>query len=116
MKLSNNKKIISLAIGSLMALSFFSSSLFAAEVNPFGMADINQHTYQVASNDAKCGEGKCGGSKAKMSSAEGKCGASKEKMNSSEGKCGASKDKMNSAEGKCGASKAKSKESKCGGN
>lgn len=130
MKISNNKKTVSLAIGSLIALSFASSSVFAAQANPFGMANINHHTYQVASNDTKCGEGKCGASKAKMKSTEGKCGASKDKMESVEGKCGASKDKMKSVEdkcgasktkmesveGKCGASKTKSKEAKCGGN
>jgi len=116
MKICNNKKTVSLTIGSLMALSFASSPLFAAEVNPFGITNSNQHTYQVASNDSKCGEGKCGASKDKMKSAEGKCGASKDKMTSTEGKCGSSKDKMESMEGKCGASKAKSKEAKCGGN
>ncbi len=116
MKTSNNTKTVSLAIGSLIALSFASSSVFAAQANPFGMTNVNHHTYQVASNDTKCGEGKCGASKDKMKSVEGKCGASKAKMTPTEGKCGASKDKMESVEGKCGASKTKSKEAKCGGN
>lgn len=105
MKFINNIKTFSLTIGSLLALVVVSGSVTAAETNPFGMVNIN-HTYQVASNGSKCGEGKCGASKAKSSSAEAKCGASKAK--STEAKCGASKPKEQSS--------SKSNEGKCGGN
>ena len=63
--------------------------------------------YEVQTLEGKCGEGKCGGSKAKKEGkcGEGKCGGDKDKKAKKEGKCG---------EGKCGGSKAK-KEAKCGG-
>ncbi len=59
--------------------------------------------YQLAANDAKPMEGKCGADK---KSADGKCGADMSKKK--DGKCG---------EGKCGADKkkdSKKKEGKCG--
>ena len=65
----------------------------ASSDNPFGLQELGAD-YQMTiamSNESKCGEGKCGGTKP----AEGKCG---------EGKCGGTKP----AEGKCGAGK-------CGG-
>ena len=56
------------------------------------LAEVNAETPKTMA-EGKCGEGKCGGDKAKK---EGKCG---------EGKCGGDKAKK---EGKCG-------EGKCGG-
>ena len=90
----NNLTALSLATGTALVLGLASSTAFAESTNPFGMSELSQG-YQVSMNEGKCGEGKCGGSKAKSS--EGKCG---------EGKCGGSKAK--SSEGKCG-------EGKCGG-
>ncbi len=80
----------------------------AASSNPFALNDLSQG-YQVAqvekSKDGKCGEGKCGGTKAKTTDTktkDGKCG---------EGKCGGTQAKATDAkakDGKCG-------EGKCGG-
>lgn len=56
---------------------------------------------------AKCGAGKCGGSKdAKTKTADAKCGANKEKMADL---------KEKSMDAKCGAGKEKAAEAKCGG-
>ncbi len=98
MKTVNNLKTLSLASGAALALSVASSTVLAADNNPFGMTELNGG-YQVAMNEGKCGEGKCGGSKAKET--EGKCGGDKAKK--TEGKCGGSKAKE--TEGKCGGSK-----------
>ncbi|HBS27112.1 MAG TPA: hypothetical protein DD827_08310, partial [Gammaproteobacteria bacterium] len=57
-----------------LAGSLAFSGAASADANPFGLTDLSSG-YQVAM-EGKCGEGKCGGDKAK---AEGKCG---------EGKCG----------------------------
>ena len=108
MKTVNNLRTLSLASGAALVLSVASGTVLAADNNPFGMTKLNQG-YQVAMNEGKCGEGKCGGSKAKET--EGKCGGSKAKE--AEGKCGGSKAKE--TEGKCGGSKAKETEGKCGG-
>ena len=94
MKTVNNLKSLSLATGAALVLSLASGTVLAADSNPFGMTKLTEG-YQVAMKEGKCGEGKCGGDKAKK--AEGKCG---------EGKCGG--DKAKKAEGKCG-------EGKCGG-
>ena len=89
-------KPIALALGAAFATSL-AGGAYAAE-NPFGQTELSSG-YMVADSHAKdkmegkCGEGKCGGDKAKK---EGKCG---------EGKCGGDKAKK---EGKCG-------EGKCGG-
>ncbi len=88
MKTVNNFKTLSLASGAALALSVASSTVIAADSNPFGMSKLNEG-YQVAMNEGKCGEGKCGGSKAKET--EGKCGGDKAKK--AEGKCGGSKTK-----------------------
>lgn len=68
--------------------------------------------YQLAENDAKPMEGKCGADK---KSADGKCGADMSKKKDGkcgEGKCGAGM-KKSTKEGKCGTSK--KAEGKCGG-
>ncbi len=96
----NNIKALTLATGTALALGLASTAAFADNTNPFDMNELSQG-YQVAMEEGKCGEGKCGASKTKSS--EGKCG---------EGKCGASKTKT--TEGKCGDSKTKSAEGKCG--
>jgi len=98
---------IAAALGAAFAMSLAASPASAATANPFGMSDLSNGYQQIAGahKDGKCGEGKCGGSKAKEAKCgEGKCGAkSKAKKNGTEAKCG---------EGKCGGSKAK--EAKCG--
>lgn len=100
MKTVNNLKTLSLASGAALVLSVASATALADDNNPFGMTKLSEG-YQIAMDEGKCGEGKCGGSKAKKS--EGKCGGSK--AEESEGKCGGNKSKE--TEGKCGASKAK---------
>ena len=87
------------AIMGLLAFSVFASNVAKAETNPFATQDLVTFAPEGVSEGkakGKCGEGKCGESKAK---AKGKCG---------EGKCGESKGK---AKGKCGEGKSK----KCGG-
>lgn len=94
--------ILSLAVGSALIASSFTSAL-AADANPFSAKSLAQG-YQVAENDKKA-EGKCGGhteDKHASKQGEAKCGADKKADNSdhdkhdkkAEGKCG---------EGKCGA-------------
>ena len=65
---------IAAALGAAFAMSLAAAPVSADTANPFGMSDLNSGYQQVA--EGKCGEGKCGGDKAKK---EGKCG---------EGKCG----------------------------
>jgi uncharacterized low-complexity protein len=97
------KKSLSVAMGATFAAAMTASpAAFSAEANPFGMQNLESGYMQVAEAEGKCGEGKCGGDKAKKEGkcGEGKCGGDKAKK---EGKCG---------EGKCGGDKAK--EAKCG--
>ena len=98
--MSHNKKFKPLAItlGTAFAAGIGSTSAANAEENPFGLAKLSEG-YMVAEKGAegKCGEGKCGGEKAKAK--EGKCG---------EGKCGGEKSKakvVKCGEGKCGGAK-----------
>ena len=88
-------KMLGIAAGTAMGMALTAGAV-NAEVNPFEMTKLNSG-YSVAMSDSpdegKCGEGKCGGDKAKK---EAKCG---------EGKCGGDKAKK---EAKCG-------EGKCGG-
>lgn len=58
---------------------------------------------------AKCGVGKCGGSKTKIEE-QSKCGGDKSKTPNA--KCGG--DKAKAAEAKCGATKEKATDTKCG--
>jgi len=104
---NNTIKPLSLATGAALALSVIGSSAMAAQTNPFGMTELSQG-YTLTIAEAKCGQAKCGGNKAK--SAEAKCGGNKTKK--ADAKCGANKSKA--AEGKCGAKKSKATESKCG--
>ena len=85
------KKSLSIALGTTFVAAMSASPVANADANPFGMQNLESGYMQVA--EGKCGEGKCGGDKAK----EAKCG---------EGKCGG--DKKHKKEGKCG-------EGKCGG-
>jgi uncharacterized low-complexity protein len=101
------KKPLAVAINTAFSVSLAASSIAYAQGNPFGMNDLSTG-YMVAeaettppSDEAKGGEGKCGGDKAEET--EGKCGEGK----CGEGKCGG--DKAEDAEGKCG-------EGKCGSN
>ncbi|MBE0498017.1 MAG: hypothetical protein IBX43_02110 [Campylobacterales bacterium] len=60
----------------------------------------------AAEAGAKCGAGKCGGSKDAKTKEQGKCGSSKEKA--ADAKCGGDKEKKADAKcgtGKCGGSK-----------
>jgi len=88
-------KMLGIAAGTALGVVLTAGSA-NAEVNPFEMTKLDTG-YTVAMSDTpdegKCGEGKCGGDKAKK---EAKCG---------EGKCGGDKAKK---EAKCG-------EGKCGG-
>ncbi len=98
-----------LAIGSAFALSVAATAINAAE-NPFALKSLSSG-YQVAENDAKakdgkCGAGKCGAHMKKEKKAK-KDACSPEKMK--EGACSAEKMK----EGACSAEKMK--EGACGG-
>lgn len=82
------------AVGAAFIAGMATAPVATAAENPFAATELSSgYSQQVAMNEGKCGEGKCGGKKAE---GEGKCG---------EGKCGGSK---TSSEGKCG-------EGKCGG-
>jgi len=70
------KKSLSVAMGATFAAAMATSPVASADANPFGMQNLESGYMQVA--EGKCGEGKCGGDKAK----EAKCG---------EGKCGGDK-------------------------
>ncbi|MGB0237298.1 MAG: hypothetical protein ACPG4B_00440 [Cycloclasticus sp.] len=85
---NSTKKPLAAALGAAFVTSMAFVPTANAESNPFGASEL-ETGYMVLA-EGKCGEGKCGGDKAK----EAKCG---------EGKCG---------EGKCGGDKAK--EAKCG--
>jgi uncharacterized low-complexity protein len=109
------KKPLSVAMGATFLTAMAVSPIASADANPFGIQDLNNGYMQVA--EGKCGEGKCGGEKAK----EAKCGGEKAK----EAKCGGEKAKeAKCGEGKCGegmmnksekAKEAKCGEGKCGG-
>ncbi len=105
--MNKTQKTISLAIGGAFALSIAASTVNAAE-NPFALKSLSSG-YQVADNqtkakDGKCGTGKCGANMKKSEKvAEGNCSAEK----AHEGKCGGEK----TVEGKCSADKAH--EGKC---
>ena len=71
------KTTIATALGAVAIGSLASVSL-QANASPFGMQTLNSG-YMQDTAEGKCGEGKCGGDKAKKASKEGKCG---------EGKCG----------------------------
>ena len=68
------------AVMGLLAFSVFTSNVAKAEVNPFASQDLVTFAPDGASEGkAKCGEGKCGESKAKSKAkcGEGKCGQGK---------------------------------------
>ena len=94
-------------VGAAFIAGMATTPLASAAENPFAAKELSSgYSQQVAMNEGKCGEGKCGGDKAKK--AEGKCGEGKcggDKAKKAEGKCG---------EGKCGGDKAKKAEGKCG--
>jgi uncharacterized low-complexity protein len=109
------KKSLSIALGTTFAAAMSASPVANADVNPFGMQNLESGYMHVA--EGKCGEGKCGEGKmnkegeGEAKAKEGKCGEGKAK----EAKCG---------EGKCGegmenksekAKEAKCGEGKCGG-
>uniref|UniRef100_UPI000B4A5DFD HvfA family oxazolone/thioamide-modified RiPP metallophore n=1 Tax=Lacimicrobium sp. SS2-24 TaxID=2005569 RepID=UPI000B4A5DFD len=91
---------IATALGAVV-IGSLSHVAVASEAGNFGMQTLESGYMQFA--EGKCGEGKCGGDKAKKEGkcGEGKCGGDKAHK---EGKCG---------EGKCGGDKAH-KEGKCG--
>jgi uncharacterized low-complexity protein len=104
------KKSLSIALGTTFVAAMSAAPVANADVNPFGMQNLESGYMHVA-------EGKCGEGKAK----EGKCGEGKAK----EAKCGEGKAKeAKCGEGKCGegmmnksdkAKEAKCGEGKCGG-
>ena len=106
-------KPLAAAMGAAFVTSLATAPVANAAENPFTMTELSSG-YMVADAhmEGKCGEGKCGGDKAKKEGkcGEGKCGGDKAKKKGcddkakKEGKCG---------EGKCGGDKA-TKEGKCG--
>ena len=113
-------KIVKAMIASLSMLFILAASPIAnASENPFGMSAQAADQMQLAdSHEAKCGEGKCGGSMKKDAKKDGKCGTGK----CGEGKCGDSMKKGakdgKCAEGKCVGSMKKDAmpAGNCGGN
>jgi uncharacterized low-complexity protein len=97
------KTAIATALGAVVIGSLASISV-QANTSPFSVQSLDSG-YMLIAEEGKCGEGKCGGDKAKKAAKtmkEGKCG---------EGKCGgdkAEKAAKTMKEGKCG-------EGKCGG-
>lgn len=96
----SKKTSFSLSLGTAFAVAALSAPLAAHSESVFKSQSLSQG-YQLAENDAKTPEGKCGADKMK----DGKCGAATKTDKKMEGKCG---------EGKCGASKKKTHEAKCG--
>jgi uncharacterized low-complexity protein len=100
------KRTLATAVGATLAGSLAFAAGTQAGENPFGLQELNSGYMQVAMEEGKCGEGKCG---EKMKTQEGKCG---EEMKAKEGACGekmkeeAAKPPM---EGKCGEGKCGSK-------
>jgi uncharacterized low-complexity protein len=75
-----SKKTVSLVIGSAFAASIAAAPIASAADNPFEM-DSLKNGYQVAGvakgEEAKCGEGKCGGASDDEKGGEAKCGEAK---------------------------------------
>ncbi|OOZ74959.1 hypothetical protein BOW49_02210 [Solemya velum gill symbiont] len=65
------------ASGAIIALGMAGTAHAAADANPFGLTALD-NGYRVAQSatEGKCGEGKCGGNKAK-SATEASCGGDK---------------------------------------
>ena len=103
MSTKKSLKPVAAAVGAAFASSMMLSGTVSAGENPFGLSELNGGYMQIAqaAKEGKCGEGKCGGTKASEGKPmEGKCG---------EGKCGGTKaSEGKPMEGKCG-------EGKCGG-
>ena len=110
MLMKRTLKPLAAALGTTFVVALAASPIANATDNPFSLTEISGG-YMVADKaEGKCGEGKCGGAKAKdTKETEGKCGGAKAKdTKETEGKCG---------EGKCGGAKAKDTketEGKCG--
>jgi uncharacterized low-complexity protein len=89
------KKLLTVAVSTSLAGALLASNtLFAADASLDAAAKVLEVTADTApaTQEGKCGEGKCGGDK--KDGKEGKCG---------EGKCGG--DKKEGKEGKCGEAK-----------
>lgn len=88
----NAKKPLSIAIGTLAAVSFSLAASADQSGNPFEIEDLNQGTSislgDEPKDEGKCGEGNCGEDKDEGKCGEGSCG---------EGNCGEDED-----EGSCG--------------
>jgi len=99
------KKSLSIALGTTFVAAMSAAPVANADVNPFGMQNLESGYMHVA--EGKCGEGKCGESKGEKAK-EAKCGEGKGEK-AKEAKCG---------EGKCGEGMMnksdKAKEDKCG--
>ncbi|MGD9021402.1 MAG: hypothetical protein PVF46_06355 [Lysobacterales bacterium] len=113
---SKTLKPVTAAICMALATGLGASASAVADSNPFSVADLDAG-YQLAGEkgkEGKCGEGKCGGDKAKAKGKEGACGEKHRKDH--EGKCGGDQ-RANSEKGKEGAcgEKNKDKEGSCGG-
>ena len=98
------KNPLAIALGAAFVTSLAGTPVANAADNPFAMSELSSGYVVAEMAEGKCGEGKCGGDKAK---AEGKCGGDKA---GAEGKCGGDKAETMATEG---ADKAK-KEGKCG--
>lgn len=107
--MNNSPKSIALAVSGAFALSIAATSVNAAE-NPFAAKSLSSG-YQVAEQDAKMKDGKCGANMKKMKKTktekakEGSCSAEKMKDGSCSAEMKGSADKAR--EGYCSAEKMK---------
>ena len=107
MKPSTKKSKLAMAVaGAIAAGGAFSVQAATSTANPFAANKLSGGYMQLA--EANCGEGKCGGKKAKGADGEAKCGGDKKTDHSCGGdkKAAAGGDKK--TDGSCG-------EGKCGG-
>ena len=108
------KKPLAIALGAAFVTSLAGTPVANAAENPFAMSELSSGYVVAEMEEGKCGEGKCGGDKAKK---EGKCG---EGMSGDkamkEGKCGGDQAETMATEGADkGKKEGKCGEGKCGG-
>jgi len=106
--MNNTQKSIALAVSGAFALSIAATSVNAAE-NPFAAKSLSSG-YQIAEQDTKMKDGKCGA---------GKCGANMKKMKKTqtekakEGSCSAEKMKDGTCSAEMKGSADKAREGSC---
>ncbi len=92
MKKSSLRSTIGVVLGTAMIGALSVATNATADTSPFAMKTLSSgYTVAGGGMGGKCGQGKCGGKKAKAGkSGQGKCGA----MKGTHGKCGGKKGQM----------------------